>query len=181
MLLLAGRGQTIPYFRQVIMYREIKDLFGKDTPSVKQFKVRLAKLSDEEQSYYHRAALEAAFFDWENMPSRYREFMTDLFTHNWQKTLKYLLHSTVMGSLRFELLDPELLQQVVTLLEGKQEDGYMPSFPHLAFVFMLAFRVDCSIEVYRKRLRTNTLLEEDFWYMLERVRHGNDPGRIDHD
>lgn len=163
------------------MYTDLKKLFGADTPSVRQFKAKLAKLSDEEQSFYRKAALEAAFFDWGIMPPRYQEFMTDLFTHDWQKTLNYLLHSTVMGSLRFELLDPELLQQVVTLLEGKQEDGYMPSFPHLAFVFMLAFRVDCSIEVFRKLLRTNRLLEEDFWYLYERTRHGNEPGKLEHD
>lgn len=163
------------------MYTDLKKLFGAGTPSVRQFKAKLAKFSDEEQSFYRKAALEAAFFDWGNMPPRYQEFMTDLFTHDRQKTLNYLLHSTVMGSLRFELLDSELLQQVVTLLEGKQEDGYMPSFPHLAFVFMLAFRVDCSIEVFRKLLRTNTLLEEDFWFLCERIRHGNEPGKLEHD
>lgn len=154
-------------------------MFGASTPSVRQFKAKLATFSDEKQVFYRRAALETAFFDWENMPPRYQEFITDLFTHQWQKTLDYLLHSTVLGALRFEPLEPELLQQVVTLLEGKQENGYMPSFPHLAFVFMLAFRVDYSVDVFRKRLRTNSLLSEDFVYMLELLRHGNEPGQTE--
>lgn len=157
------------------MYKELKELFGTDTPSVRLFKIKLKKLSKEEQTFYHRAALQAAFFDWEIMSDRYRLFISHLFSHNWQKTLDYLLHSTVMGSLRFELLDPELFQQVVTLLEGKQEDGYTPSFPHLAFVFMLAFKEDYSVKYFSKQLRENKLLKEDFCYLLERAKLGNDP------
>lgn len=157
------------------MYEELKKLFGTDTPSVRLFKIKLKEFSEEEQTFYHQAALHAVFFDWRIMSDRYRLFVTHLFTHNWQMTLDYLLHSTVMGSLRFELLDPKLLQQVITLLEGKQEDGYTPSFPHLAFVFMLAFKEDYSVKYFSKQLRENKLLEEDFWHLLERIRHGNEP------
>lgn len=163
------------------MYNELKKLFGDETPSVKLFKIRLKKLSEEEQLFYRKVALSAAFFDWENLPPRYQDFITRLFNHRKQKTLDYLLHSTVMGSLRFEPLDPELLQQVVTLVEGKQENGYAPSFPELAFAFLLAFEVDYSVKYFSKQLRVNKLLEDDFWYLLKRVRHGNEPGRLPDD
>lgn len=163
------------------MYKELKELFGTDTPSVRLFKIKLKELSKEEQTFYHQAALRAAFFDWEKMPDRYRLFITHLFMHKWQITLDYLLHSTVMGSLRYESLDPKLLQQVVTLLEDKKEDGSMPSFPHLAFVFMLAFKEDYSVKYFSKQLRDNKLLEEDFLYLLDRVKHGNEPGHLPED
>lgn len=67
------------------MYEDLKKLFGTKTPSAKQFKAKLKMLSEEEQCFYRKAALEAAFLDWENMPPRYQEFMTDLFIHRWQK------------------------------------------------------------------------------------------------
>lgn len=86
-----------------------------------------------------------------------------------------------MGSLRFDPLEPELLQQMITLLEGKQENGYIPSFPHLAFVFLLAFEVDYSVKYFTKLLRMNKLLEDDFIYLLERVRHDNENGRFHND
>lgn len=175
--MLAGRGQTIPASGKYFMYEDLKKLFGSKTPSVRQFKAKLKKLSEEEQCFYRKAALEAAFLDWENMPPRYQEFMTDLFTHRWQKTLDYLLQSTVMGSLRFESLDPVLLQQVVTLIDGKQESGYMPSFPHLAFVFMLAFKVNYSIKHFCKLLRENKLTENDYWYFYNRTVHEDEPGK----
>ena len=164
-----------------IMYEDLKKLFGDETPSAKLFKTKLRKLSEEEQTFYRKAALEAAFFDWENLPPRYQYFITSLFKHKWQKTLDYLLHSTVMGSPRFQPVDPELLQQVVTLVEGKQENGYSPSYPKLAFAFLLAFKVDYSVKYFTKRLRENKLLEDDFWYLVERVRHGNEPGRLSDD
>lgn len=163
------------------MYDDLKKLFGEETPSVALFKTKLDELSEEEQIFYRKAALSAAFFDWENLPPRYQYFITCLFSHRWQKTLDYLLHSTVMGSLRFEPLDPELLQQVVTLVEGKQANGDMPSFPHLAFTFLLAFKVDYSVKYFAKLLRKNKLLEEDFWYLYNRVSHGNEPGRTKED
>lgn len=164
------------------MYEDLKKLFGADeTPSASLFITKLKRLSKEEQTFYHEAALRAAFFDWDTLPPRYKLFITRLFTHEWKKTLDYLLLHTVMGTLRFDPLDPELLQQVVTLVEGKQENGYMPSFPHLAFSFLLAFKVDYSVKYFTKLLRENKLLEEDFWYLLKRVRHGDEPGRLSDD
>lgn len=163
------------------MYSELKELFGEETPSVKLFKAKLKELSEDKQTFYYEAALRAAFFDWGNLPSRYQYFISCLFAHNWQKTLNYLLHSTVMGSLRFDPLEPELLQQILTLLEGKQENGYIPSFPHLAFVFLLGFEVDYSVKYFTKLLRMNKLLEDDFMYLLERVRHDNENGRLRND
>ena len=75
-------------------------------------------------------------------------------------------------------LASELLQQVFALVEGKQANGDMPSFPHLAFAFLMAFKVDYSVKYFTKLLRKNKLLEEDFWYIYGRVDHGNEPGRI---
>lgn len=174
--MLSGRDKLFP-LPESIMYDDLKKLFGEETPSVKLFKSKLNQLSEEEQTFYRKAALSAAFFDWETLPPRYQDFITRLFTHRWQKTLDYLLRSTVMGSLRFEPLDPELLQQVFALVEGKQANGDMPSFPHLAFAFLMAFKVDYSVKYFTKLLRKNKLLEEDFWYIYGRVGHGNEPGR----
>ena len=171
------KGPTIPLPESFYMYKDLKMLFGDETPSVRLFKAKLCKLSEEEQTFYHKAALEAAFFDWESLPPRYRDFITRLFSHQKQKTLDYLLRSTVMGSLRFDPIDPELLQQVFSLVEGKQENGYEPSYPELAFAFLLAFKVDYSVKYFTRLLRENKLLEDDFWYLLERVKHGNEPGR----
>lgn len=163
------------------MYEDLKKLFGDETPSVSLFKRKLKKLCKEEQAFYRKAALSAAFFEWESLTPRYQEFITRLFKHKWQKTLDYLLQSTVMGSLRFQPIDPELLQQVITLVEGKQENGYKPSYPELAFAFLLAFKVDYSVKYFTRLLRENKLLEDDFWYLVERVRHGNEPGRLSDD
>lgn len=160
------------------MYKDLKNLFGEDTPTVRLFVSKLKNLSEEEQHFYYRAALSAAFFDWVNLPKRYQLFITHLFAHDRQKTLDYLLRSTVLGTLRFESLDPTLLRQVISLLEGKQENGDMPSFPKLGFSFLLAFHVDYSLKYFSALLRESKLQEDDYWHLLERVRHDNERGKL---
>lgn len=160
------------------MYKNLKELFGTESPTVRLFKAKLEKLSEEEQTFYRRAAVSAAFLDWENLPARYQYFLTCLFARDWQKTLDFLLHSTVMGSLRFEPIEPETLQQVVTFVEGRRDDGYIPSYMHLAFVYMLAFKTNCSLKYFSKLLRVNKLEVDDFWYLLEQIRIDNEPGHV---
>ena len=103
------------------------------------FKSLLENLPEPEQELYKKAAVDTAFCDWENTPPRYRLFLTDLFQHHWQKSLDFLLYKTVIGSLGYELQQPELLRKVFSLLEGKREDGFMPSYLHLSFVLLLVF------------------------------------------
>ena len=92
------QGETIP-LSESIMYTKLKELFGRKTPSVKMFKLLLENLPEPEQELYKKAAVDTAFCDWENTPPRYQLFLTDLFQHQWQKSLDYLLHKTVIGSL----------------------------------------------------------------------------------
>lgn len=66
-----------------------------------------------------------------------------------------------MGSLRYESLDPKLLQQVVTLLEDKKEDY--------------------SVKYFSKQLHENKLLDEDLLHLLDRVRYGNEPVHLPED
>lgn len=138
-------------------------------------------MSVEEQAFYRRAALEAAFFDWERLPPRYRSFITHLFKTNRQKTLDYFLHHTVLGSLRFDLKDPVLFQQILSLLEADKENNNMPSLPELSFAFLLAFKSDYCVKYFCKLLRENKLPEEDFWHLLERVKHNNEPKKQPND
>ena len=130
------------------MYTKLKELFGTKTPSVRMFKSLLGNLPESEQLIYKKAAVDTAFCDWENTPERYRLFLGDLFQHHWQKTLDYLLNKTVFGLLGYDLQQPELLRKVFSLLEGKKENGFMPSYLHLSFVYLLAFHENKSVEYF---------------------------------
>lgn len=156
------------------MYTKLKELFGRKTPSVKMFKSLLDNLPEPEQELYKKAAVDTAFCDWENTPPRYRLFLTDLFQHHWQKSLDFLLYKTVIGSLGYELQQPELLRKVFSLLEGKREDGFMPSYLHLSFVLLLVFHDNKSVEYLGDLLRKE-ITSDDFSDLLDLWKADNEP------
>lgn len=159
------------------MYNKLKELFGTEVPSVKMFKLLLRGLLGEEQEVYRKAAVSAAFCNWAIMPQYYRDFLTRLFLHDKQKALDYLLKETVLGSLRYKLREPELMQKLFTYVEGKQEDGYAPSLVRLSFTLLLAFRVDKSVEYYGDILSRNDLTLNDFAYLFEIKNDWNDESK----
>ncbi|MFV0582626.1 MAG: hypothetical protein ACK5N4_11335 [Parabacteroides gordonii] len=149
------------------MYNKLKELFGTEVPSVTMFKSLLENLPESEQEVYKKAAVSAAFCDWAAMPQYYRDFLTRLFFHDKQKTLNYFLKETVLGSLRYELREPKLIQKLFTYVEGRQDDGYEPSYIRLSFTLLSAFRIDKSVEYYGDILSKNDLTLDDFAYLFE--------------
>ena len=89
------------------MYEELRALFGKEKPSVSKFETILSELPPVRRLYYHRLAYKVALCEWEYLTVRYQLFLTHFFTRDWQRTLDYLLENTVLGTLQFELQEPE--------------------------------------------------------------------------
>lgn len=157
------------------MYNKLKELFGTAVPSVRMFKSLLKNLPESEQEVYKKAAVSAAFCDWAVLPQYYRDFLTRLFFHDKQKTLDYLLKETVLGSLRYKLHEPKLMQKLFTYVEGNQDD-YEPFLIRLSFSMLLAFQIDKSVEYYADMLSQNGLTSDDFTYFIElRDNWDNDP------
>lgn len=159
------------------MYTKLKELFGTKTPSVRMFKSLLGNLPESEQLIYKKAAVDTAFCDWENTPERYRLFLGDLFQHHWQKTLDYLLTKTVLGLLGYDLQQPELLRKVFSLLEGKKENGFMPSYLHLSFVYLLAFHENKSVEYFGDLLREG-ITSDDLCELFDLWNADNESGHL---
>lgn len=160
------------------MYKDLETLFGKGvTPSVKKFAAKLSKLTEQEQQFYHQAAREAAFCEWENLNVRYRTFLTNLFTRDWTRTLAFLHRQTVLGSLMYELQEPALLQRIVALLEGKK-DCYNPSFIHLSFALHLSFSFPGSVEYFGDKLRTARATTDDLFYLMDLMHLDNESGHL---
>ena len=119
------------------MYQELKELFGKEVPSVRKFNLKLSTLPAERHAYYYKAAYDAAFTEWDTLVISYRLFLTRLLMHDKQRTADYLRRHTAFGSLVYNLREPVLLRRLLSLLEGKGNGG-VPSYLHLSFCLLLA-------------------------------------------
>ena len=157
------------------MYEELKALFGKGTPSVRKFQKILNELPPVRRLYYLQLAYKAAFCEWNVMNVRYRLFLTHLFTRDWQRTLNFLLESTVLGTLQFDLQEPEIIQRFIGQLENP-EYSPNPSFLHLAFSLALVFPYPWAIGYLGDKLRTQILTSEDLLRLNKDTLLGSDPG-----
>ena len=157
------------------MYEELKALFGKETPSVRKFQKILNELPPVRRLHYLQLAYKAAFCEWDVMNVRYRLFLTHLFTRDWQRTLNFLLESTVLGTLQFDLQEPEIIQRFIGQLENP-ENSPNPSFLHLAFSLSLVFPYPWSVGYLGDKLRTQILTSEDLLRLNKDTLLGSDPG-----
>lgn len=161
------------------MYEELKALFGKETPSVSKFQKILNELPPVRRLYYLQLAYKAAFCDWDVMNVRYQLFLTRLFTRDWQRTLNFLLEKTVLGTLQFDLQEPEIIQRFVGQMEH-QEGKAVPSSLHLAFCLSLVFPYPWSVGYLGDKLRTQTLTAEDLLRLNNETPIDNEPGHVAH-
>lgn len=157
------------------MYDELKALFGKEAPSVSKFQTILSDLPPVRRLYYLRLAYKAAFCEWDVMTVRYQIFLTRLFTRDWQRTLDFLLEYTVLGTLRTELREAEIIQRFIGQMESR-DPGNKPSFVHLAFSLLLVFPYNWSVEYLGDLLREKHLTAEDLNMLNDETRITNEPG-----
>lgn len=159
------------------MYEELRALFGKVTPSVSKFETILSDLPPVRRLYFRRLAYKAAMCEWDEMTTRYQLFLTRFFKHDWQRTLEFLQEQTVLGTLPFELQEPDMIFRFIGLMEGK-EFGHDSSFVHLAFSLLLVFPYKGSVEYIGDKLRTKTLTAEDLLFLNNRTPLTNESGHV---
>ena len=99
------------------MYHELKELFGKEKPSVRRFNRKLSALPAERQVHYLKSAYDTALTEWEHLPQTYRTFLTNFLLHDKQRTLDHLRRHTVIGTLSYPLQELALLRRLFSLLE----------------------------------------------------------------
>lgn len=151
------------------MYKDLKRLFGSETPSVHRFEAKLSRLTKEERVFYYRAAYETAFCEWDKVGVRYRLFLRRLFQHDWQYALNFLREHTVLGTLQYPLQEREMLMKLISLLEGKKR-GYMPSYNHLAFVLELVFPNPYKLSTFGDKLRFCNLDTDELLDLFARLK-----------
>lgn len=117
---------------------KLTELFADQIPSVKRFNELLAPLLEEERASYLRFSYEQALFNWDEQNLRHQTFLKRLVVHDRQSFLDYLMKHTIMGSLRYELQDPGMLQKLLNVLEGDLTDA-KSSWASLIFSYQLAF------------------------------------------
>ena len=159
------------------MYEELRALFGKEKPSVSKFETILSELPPVRRLYYHRLAYKVALCEWEYLTVRYQLFLTHFFTRDWQRTLDYLLENTVLGTLQFELQEPDIIQRFIGQMESSNP-YHKPSFVHLSFSYQLASKCKNSVEYLGDKLRTQTLTAEDLIWLNDKTLITNEPGHV---
>lgn len=159
------------------MYEELRALFGKEDPSVSKFETILSDLPPVRRLYYHRLAYQAALCEWDVMTVRYQVFLTRFFTRCWQRTLDYLREDTVLGTLQFDLQEPEIILRFIAQMESRKPDC-KPSFVHLAFSLLLVFGYKGSVEYFGDKLREKSLTAEDLNWLNDKTLVTNEPGYI---
>lgn len=157
------------------MYEELRALFGKEAPSVSKFETILSELPPVRRFYYRRLAYKVGLYEWEYLTVRYQIFLTHFFTRNWQRTLDHLLENTVLGTLQFNIQNPDIILHLIGQMECHQP-GCKTSTVHLSFCYQLAFGHTNSIEILGDKLRKQTLTAEDLNWLNDKTLVGNEPG-----
>ncbi|WP_288207352.1 hypothetical protein [uncultured Parabacteroides sp.] len=122
-----------------------------------------------------RLAYKAAFSEWDIMTVRYQVFLTRLFTRDRQRTLNFLLEYTVLGTLRFDLQQPDIILRFIAQMEKRRPD-YKPSLVHLAFSLLLTLSYKGSVEYLGDQLREKWLTAEDLNMLNDKTLITNEPG-----
>lgn len=159
------------------MYDTLKVLFGRKKPSVRKFETLLSDLPPVRRLYFRQLAYKVALCEWDYLTVDYQTFLTDFLTRDWQRSVDYLLEHTVLGELRFELQEPDIIQRFIGLMEGRAFD-HEASFVHLAFSLRLAFSYPYDIEYFGDKLRSKTLTATDLNMLNNKTPVTNEPGYI---
>lgn len=173
----AGKGIHLFLLIFYRMYDILKELFGKQKPSVKKFEVILSELPPVRRLYYRWLAYKVALCEWDYLTVDYKIFLTNFITHDRQRSLDFLLEHTVLGMLRFDLQEADIIQRFIGLMEGKAF-GHESTFVHLAFSLQFAFSYNYNIEYFGDKLRTNILTATDLNWLNDNVPITNEPGYI---
>lgn len=159
------------------MYATLKRLFGRKKPSVSKFETLLSDFPPVRRLYYRQLAYKVALSEWDYLTVDYQTFLTNFITRDRQRSVDYLLEHTVLGELRFELQEPDIIQRFVGLMEGRAF-GHEASFVHLAFSLRLSFTYDYDIEYFGDKLRSIILTATDLNMLKEKTPVTNEPGYI---
>ena len=159
------------------MYDTLKVLSGRKKPSVRKFETLLSDLPPVRRLYFRQLAYKVALCEWDYLTVDYQTFLTDFLTRDWQRSVDYLLEHTVLGELRFELQEPDIIQRFIGLMEGRAF-GHEASFVHLAFSLRLAFSYPYDIEYFGDKLRSKILTATDLNMLNNKTPVTNEPGYI---
>lgn len=150
---------------------------GSGHPSVRKFRLKLSKLSPEEQERYYKMAYDAAFCEWEEMDDRDHLFLFCLFRKDWERTIAYLRKKTVLGMLAYPLREPLLFRKLIRLLEGpRSKNEKAPSYIHLAFCCFLAFDYQGSVEYFGDNLRKECANTDEICELMHLLKLTNESG-----
>ncbi|WP_293717226.1 hypothetical protein [uncultured Parabacteroides sp.] len=81
----------------------------------------------------------------------------------------------MLGELRFELQEPDIIQRFIDLMEGRAFN-HEASFVHLAFSLRLSFSYDYNIEYFGDKLRKRILTATDLNMLKDKTPVTNEPG-----
>lgn len=157
------------------MYDELKALFGKKKPSVSKFETLLSELPPVRRLYYRQLAYRVPLYEWDYLTVDYKTLLTVFLTRDWQRSIDYLLGHTVLGELRFELQEPDIIQRFIGLMEGRAFN-HEASFVHLDFSLRLSFSYDYNIEYFGDKLRKRILTATDLNMLKDKTPVTNEPG-----
>ncbi|WP_106830647.1 hypothetical protein [Parabacteroides pacaensis] len=155
----------------------LTDLFAGQIPSVKRFYELLSERTDEERGAYLEFAYREALSNWDGQNERYHTFFERLVVHDRQPFLNYLLNHTILGGLRYDLQEPELMQKLLHVMEQSLRDDKTSSVS-LAFSYQLCFVCALKLSTLTKYIRTSRMDTDEILELFRRVEIHNVDGDL---
>ncbi|GEM_PF-1452390 len=146
-------------------FNQLRGLFGKQQPSVRRFNQTLKDFSIVEKERWYQLACFVAMNEWDTITQWYRTFLTNLIKHDWQRFLKYVRETSILGHLAYRLEDERIIKQIFHFI-SHLPINQRKSFNHLAFVLSLSFAPSQKIEYLADQLRTITMTPEELLDMM---------------
>jgi len=125
---------------------------GVKRPSYVVYQQVEKQLSADELRDLQRDLFHLAFIYWKALPLYYRQFLIRVYTHDRESLLVYLLEETPLGALRHSLYRPDLVLQLMHILERSKPVG-RKSFLHLGFGLLLVFDFPFRLRTMAEYLR----------------------------
>lgn len=166
---------ALPY----IMEQKIKKmqaLFNGTGPSVKLFKAKLSKMTEEEQKKQVYELYQLAFGSYEKIPAAYRKFIDEYLKSDREGYADFLINHSPLGKLRYQPHFPWLFLKMLHFLETTEWKGRI-YYKHLATATTLSFNLPekvSSIPKLTKYIRNVRLLAEEFLRLIGKIDIGDD-------
>ncbi|GHT43418.1 hypothetical protein FACS189438_0560 [Bacteroidia bacterium] len=141
------------------MYHWTELVKGVKHPSVSLFNEKMQLLPPTEQQSYTEQIFRDSLSQYGRLNKRLRLFCINFVKSRKQEFLDYLHNQTLLGELRYQLQNPELLYKVGYLLE--QGRNGCPATRELAFALLLPFDYHYRLSTLHRKMCSDRLDEID--------------------